>query len=133
MKKVVLAIMFALTMSTAHADVDVDLERSLNKVCNGDVSCKGMIKSTMAGFLAILLNRQTRNEYFEGIEQKTTDLQDMECTDIRNEAVFKVPDNMMSDAIAYAAHYMVRCQALMEETIKEFESEKAQGLSEGEG
>lgn len=122
MRKFIFAIMLSavvvpFSMNTYAADPDVELERSIDKICDSDKLCKGMIKSTMSAFMAMMINERTRKDYFNGVQEKAIEYKDLSCDDIRDEAVVGIEDNYMTESIAYAAHYLLRCQDMIKEGI----------------
>jgi Zn-dependent oligopeptidase len=122
MKKIVFLIFIGLFSINANAiDPDRDFENTINKMCERDNYCITSVKSTVAAFLVIMANRETREDYFQDVERRIVDFGEMSCEEIGYEAVDNINNNVMSDVVAYAAHYMVRCKSTIKNNLKEFE------------
>lgn len=122
MKKICFLIFISVFSINVHAiNPDRDFENTINKMCERDDYCIANVKSTVAAFLVIMVNRETREDYFQGVERNIIDFKEMSCSDIAHEAVDNINDNVMSDVVAYAAHYMVRCKSTIQRNIKKFD------------
>lgn len=122
MKKIVFLMFVVMFSINVHAvNPDRDFENTINKMCERNKQCTTSVKSTVAAFLVIMANRSTRNDYFQGVERRIADFEDMSCEDISYEAVDNIDNNVMSDVVAYAAHYMVRCKSTIQKNLKGFD------------
>jgi hypothetical protein len=112
--------MVVFSVNAQAINPDRDFENTINKMCAKDQSCASSVKSTVAAFLVIMANRETRDDYFEGVERRIIDFKKLSCNEIAHEAVDNINENVMSDVVAYAAHYMVRCKSTIRNNLKDF-------------